>query len=295
MNFYFEEEPKNLLDDRNIKILSKEFWPEGIKEIPQPPKKLYIRGEIPKNQKYLCIVGPRKYTEYGEKVCQKIISGLAGYPICIVSGLAIGIDSIAHINAIENNLYTIAFPGSGLSKKVIYPPRHHQLASNIIKNKGALISEFSNDFGIQSWMFPQRNRLMAGISDAVLIIEAMPKSGTMITARLALDYNRELLATPGSIFSINSEGTNNLIKQGATPITSSKDILEIFNMKFENEKEIKNLSEKEKIILQNLQGETELETLLQKTKLPINELNENLSLLEIRNLIQVINGKICQK
>lgn len=295
MDFYSEKEPENILDDKNIKNLSKKFWPTGIKEIPQPPKKLYIRGEIPKNQKYLCIVGPRKYTEYGEKVCQKIISDLAGYPICIVSGLAIGIDSIAHISAIENNLSTIAFPGSGLSKKVIYPSRHQQLASDIIKNGGALISEFSNDFGIQSWMFPQRNRLMAGISDAVLIIEAMPKSGTMITARLALDYNRELLATPGSIFNINSEGTNNLIKQGAVPITSAKDILEVFNMKFENSKTIKNLSEKEKIILENLQGETEIETLLQKTKLPINELNENLSLLEIRNLIQVINGKICQK
>lgn len=295
MKFQPEKDFEDILNNQKIKILSRNLWPPGLLEIPQPPKKLFIRGEIPQNHKFLCVVGPRKYSEYGERVCQKIISGLSGSPICIVSGLAIGIDSIAHLSALENSLPTIAFPGSGLSKEVLYPAQHRQLAAKILENKGALISEFSNDFGIQSWMFPQRNRLMAGISDATLIIEAVPKSGTMITARLTLDYNRNLLAIPGSIFNVNSIGTNNLIQQGAVPITSANDILEIFNFALNSKELLKSLSEKEKIILENLQGETSIETLLQKTKLPISELNEKLILLEINGLVQVINGKICQK
>lgn len=295
MKFYPKKDFEDILDDQKIKDLSRNLWPPGLLEIPQPPKKLFIRGEIPSNHRFLCIVGPRKYSEYGEKVCQKIISGLSGSPICIVSGLAIGIDSIAHLSALENSLPTIAFPGSGLSKEVLYPAQHRQLAAKILENNGALISEFSNDFGIQSWMFPQRNRLMAGISDATLIIEAVPKSGTMITARLTLDYNRNLLAVPGSIFNVNSAGTNNLIRQGAIPITSANDILEIFNLELNSKELLKSLSEKEKIILKNLQGETSIETLLQKTKLTISELNEKLILLEINGFIQVINGKICQK
>lgn len=295
MKFQPEKGFEDILNNQKIKILSRNLWPPGLLEIPQPPKKLFIRGEIPQNHKFLCVVGPRKYSEYGERVCQKIISGLSGSPICIVSGLAIGIDSIAHLSALENSLPTIAFPGSGLSKEVLYPAQHRQLAAKILENKGALISEFSNDFGIQSWMFPQRNRLMAGISDATLIIEAVPKSGTMITARLTLDYNRNLLAIPGSIFNVNSIGTNNLIQQGAVPITSANDILEIFNFALNSKELLKSLSEKEKIILENLQGETSIETLLQKTKLPISELNEKLILLEINGLVQVINGKICQK
>ncbi|NCU28960.1 MAG: DNA-protecting protein DprA, partial [Candidatus Moranbacteria bacterium] len=179
-----------------IKLKPDEFPPQLL-EIPQPPKNLYIRGKLPDpDLTYLAIVGSRNYTSYGKDICEKLIKGLKGYPIVIVSGLALGIDSIAHKMALSVGLKTIAFPGSGLSDKAIYPKTNIFLAQEIIENDGCLISEFEPDFISTLYSFPQRNRLMAGMSKAVLIIEAEEKSGTLITARLALDYNKDVLAVP---------------------------------------------------------------------------------------------------
>src|SRR5690606_4401026 len=138
----------------------------------------------------LSVVGSRKYTNYGQQVVNHLISGLRGYNIGIVSGLALGIDSLAHQVAIDNGIYTLAIPGGGLSDKSIYPRRHLPLARKILEADGGLLSEFESDFTATNWSFPQRNRLVCGISEATLIIEASEKSGTLITAKLTADYNR---------------------------------------------------------------------------------------------------------
>lgn len=212
---------------RDIKKLSPEEFPPSLHEIPEPPKELYLLGNLPdpKEYYYLAVVGSRKYTPYGREAVERIISGLKGYPICIVSGLALGIDGAAHKVALDVDLPTVAVPGSGLSEGVLYPRNHVALAREILDRGGALLSEYAPDLRAAPWTFPQRNRIMAGLCQAVLIVEAEEQSGTLITARLALDYNKNVFAVPGSIFSASSKGTNKLIRQGATPITSAEDLL----------------------------------------------------------------------
>ena len=201
-------------------------YPELLRHIPSCPKKLYIEGALPpEGTKYLCVVGSRRYSQYGADACRELILGLAGYNICIVSGLALGIDAIAHEAALSAGLHTIAFPGSGLAPEVLYPERNHQLARRILAAGGALISEYEMHFQATPWAFPQRNRLMAGIAHATLVVEAKEKSGTLITARYAEDFNRDVFAVPGSIFSPLSIGPNKLISDGAAMIRNSDDIL----------------------------------------------------------------------
>jgi DNA processing protein len=216
---------------------------------------------------------------------------LKGYPIVIVSGLALGIDSIAHKTALSVGLKTVAFPGSGLSDKVIYPRTNIFLAKEIIENDGCLISEFEPDFISTLYSFPQRNRLMAGISKAVLIIEAEEKSGTLITARLALDYNKDVLAVPGSAFSSNSNGTIWLIKQGATPVTKSEDILEALGFAIEKptlseEEKYADCSEQEIIVINLLREPMERDELIREVKMGIAEANALLSIMELKELIK---------
>jgi DNA processing protein len=272
--------------------------PESLKEIPQPPKVLYIKGDLPKKEMvYLAVVGSRKYTSYGKDICEKLIKGLKGYPIVIVSGLAIGIDTIAHRSAIDNGLATIAFPGSGLDSNVIHPKSNIYLAEEIIKNGGCLISEMEPHLKATLYSFPQRNRLMAGISKAVLIIEAEEKSGTLITARMALDYNRDVLAVPGSAFSSNSNGTNWLIKQGAVPVTTSEDILIALGFNIEKEKQ----TEEEKYadcgpdemkIINLLREPKERDELIRLSGLSTGEANALLSIMEIKELIKEELGEV---
>ncbi len=279
------------------KLKPKQF-PKPLLEIPQIPKQLFIRGKLPdKNSIYLAVVGSRKYTSYGKEICQKLIHGLKDYPIAIVSGLAIGIDSIAHRAALDVGLTTVAFPGSGLDNSVIHPRTNVLLAQEIVDNGGCLISEFEPNFIATLYSFPQRNRLMAGISKAVLIIEAEEKSGTLITARLALDYNRDVLVVPGSVFSSNSNGTNWLIKQGATPVTNSSDILDALGFKIEK----KELTDREKYadcgkdemkIIKLLREPMERDDLIRETKLPIGEAGAILSMMEIKGLIKEELGEI---
>ena len=206
-------------------------FPKGLLEIPQPPKQLNYRGQLPSpTLKLLTIVGSRKYTSYGKQVVDELVVGLQGYRVGIVSGLALGIDSLAHEAALKNNLYTLAIPGSGLDDSVLYPARHKSLARNILEAGGGLLSEFEPTMPAADWTFPTRNRLVAGISHATLLIEAAEKSGTLITARLATDYNRDLLVVPGSIFSKTHVGIHQFLKLGATPVTCSEDILEVLNI-----------------------------------------------------------------
>ncbi len=282
----------------DIYKLKPEQFPEGLNEIPQPPKTLYIRGKLPKEDViYLAVVGSRKYTSYGKDICEKLIKGLKGYPIIIVSGLAIGIDTIAHKAALNTGLTTISFPGSGLDNSVLHPRTNIRLAQEIVDSGGCLISEMDPSWKATLYSFPQRNRLMAGISKAVLIIEAEEKSGTLITARMALDYNRDVLAVPGSAFSSNSNGTNWLIKQGATPVTSSEDVLIALGFNIEKPK----LTDKEKYadcgkdemkIINLLREPMERNDLIRELCMNIGEANALLSIMELKELIKEELGEI---
>ena len=206
-------------------------YPALLKEIPDPPKQLYLRGILPADdQKFLTVVGSRRYTEYGQTVCQDLISNLTGYPLVVVSGLALGIDAIAHRAALKAGITCLGVPGSGLTDAVIYPRSHCGLAKEILESGGALLSEYEPDFCAQKWSFVQRNRIMAGLSHATLVIEAGEKAGTLVTSRLALEYNRDVFAVPGSIYSANSAGPHQLLRLGAIPITSSNDLLEALEL-----------------------------------------------------------------
>lgn len=280
-----------------IEEIKKEDFPLGLKEIPQPPKKIYIKGNLPPTGSvYMTVVGSRKYTSYGRDVCEMLIEGLKGYPVVIVSGLALGIDTIAHKAAMRSGLKTVAFPGSGLSNKTLYPSSNRGLAESIVSQGGCLISEFEPEQPAAIWTFPRRNRLMAGISKAVLIIEAEEKSGTRITARLATEYNRDVLVVPGSIFSPVSKGTNSLIRLGATPITSKDDLLEALGFSIENKetvnRELEDCSEEEKMILEFLNEPKNRDEILRTIDKPTAEINSILSVLEIKGLVKEDMGEI---
>src|SRR3989344_4915692 len=281
-----------------IRTLDKNEIPERLFEIPEPPKKLYIRGQMPKaNAKFLCVVGSRKYTPYGKEVCQKLIAGLRGYNIVIVSGLALGIDGIAHTAALDSGLTTIAVPGSGLSDKVLYPSTHKNLAKKIIESGGALLSEFEPEFRATPYSFPQRNRIMTGLSHAILVIEAEIKSGTLITSRLGTEYNRDVCAVPGSVFSKNSEGCHMLMRLGATPITKSENILEVlgFEQKQEElpfEEKYKDCSEQELKVVELLKNPQTRDELIRDLKLSAQEANSLLMIMEIKSLVKESGGEL---
>jgi len=211
----------------NITRITFNQYPLLLRQISAPPKFLDVAGApiLSDEYKFLCVVGARNFSKYGEEVCRYLISGLKGYPVVIVSGLAIGIDSIAHESALEAGLKTIAIPGSGLDESSIYPYTHLNLATRIIDSNNTLISPFEPLQKSTIWTFPARNRVMAGISHATLIIEGRIGSGTLITANHALEFNREVMVIPGSIFSETTYGPLSLLKEGAVPITSPKEIL----------------------------------------------------------------------
>lgn len=281
-----------------INKLPKNKFPKALLEIPQPPENLWTRGEMPpENLIYLCVVGSRKNTIYGKDCCEKIISGLKGYPIVIVSGLAMGIDAIAHRKALSVGLRTLVFPGSGLLPESMYPKTNAKLAHEIIEGGGCLISEFEPDFKATLWGFAKRNRLMAGISKAVLVIEAEERSGTLITARLTTEYNRDLLAVPGSIFSPNSKGTNRLLRQGATPITCAEEVLEAlgFEIPRDEEKQARLFAEllpEEKIVIEILKDPKPRDELIRAMKMSTPKANTLISIMEIKGLIKEEMGEI---
>lgn len=281
-----------------IKKLPKNDFPKALLEIPQPPKDLWIMGEMPpENLVYLCVVGSRKFTSYGRDACEKIIGGLKGYPIVIVSGLAMGIDAIAHKKALSVGLRALVFPGSGLSPEAMYPKTNVKLAEEIFENGGCFLSEFEPDFKATLWSFGRRNRLMAGISKATLIIEAEERSGTLITARLATEYNRDVLVVPGSIFSPNSKGVNKLLHQGATPVTCSEEVLEAlgFELPKNKEKQAKlfaDLLPEEKLVVNLLREPSPRDELIRAMKMPTPAANALLSVMEIKGLIKEEIGEI---
>ena len=268
------------------------------------PEKIYIQGRLPEvtideyerlKPRILTIVGSRKNTNYGHDVLEKLINEISGEPIIIVSGLALGIDGIAHRKALKNNLTTIAIPGSGLDKKVIYPATHFSLSQEILETNGCLISELAPDTPAAQWTFPARNRIMSAFADAILIVEAEEKSGTLITARQSLELGRDIGAIPGSIFSSTSVGANSLIKDGATPITSREDLLELLHLPQNNEeKETLELllTEDEQSVFELLVENVSRDELLIKSNLPMQRFLIAISNLEIKGYIQDTFGEV---
>lgn len=273
-----------------IRDFPKGEWPELLHEIPDRPTQLRLWGVPPvAGNKYLAVVGSRKYTTYGRDMCRSIILGLRGEPITIISGLALGIDSIAHRSAMDAGLQTIAIPGSGLDRSVLHPRSHVGLAEEIVASGGGLISEMDDTQPAGVWAFPKRNRIMAGMSHAILIVEAERKSGTLITSRLATEYNRDVGAIPGPLTSPTSDGPHMLMRMGAAVIRDESDVLELLGLhrKDEDRKllDVAELSSEENVFIKLLESPSPRNYLIRKSKLPTSQANAVLSLLEIKGLI----------
>jgi DNA processing protein len=276
-----------------IRKLERNEFPSLLTEIPDAPKELYVRGTLPTaNCKLLTVVGSRKMSRYGKDAIDYLIAGLSGYPIAIVSGLALGVDGAAHRAALNSGLTTLAVPGSGLDDSVLYPRAHFALAMEILESGGALMSEFEPTWKPRPESFPQRNRVMAGMAHATLIIEASEQSGTLITARLASDYNRELLIVPHSIFSEGGAGGHIFMKIGAAPVRGPADILEVLDLEeTKTQKEIP-LNEDEKKVIALLSEPMSRDELIRSLGMPIGSANVLLASMELRGIIAESMGEI---
>lgn len=214
---------------QDIRILPKgdPLFPERLREIADPPALLYVRGTLDWSQlkPAVAIVGSRRFTPYGEQAAGRLAADLARAGVLVVSGLAFGIDAIAHRAAIEAGGETLAVLGSGNDDAHISPRANYELGRRILEH-GAIVSEYPPGAEAAKGSFPARNRIIAGLSVGIVIAEAAEGSGSLITARLALDYNRSVFAVPGSIFSPASFGTNQLLREGANPVTCVQDILQ---------------------------------------------------------------------
>lgn len=274
-------------------------------ELHDIPKQLHIQGELPSftvdeygrlSPRILTVVGSRKNTAYGKQALEMLIQSLSNENIIILSGLALGIDGLAHKSALTNNIRTIAIPGSGLSEKVLYPSTHRYLAKDILAYDGVLISELDPLTPAAPWTFPMRNRIMAALSDALLVIEAEEKSGTLITARLALELGRDIGAVPGEIFSPTAKGTNILIHEGAYSIASPSDLFSLLHISEKNTYEVssqeQNYTANEKIIMDLLREPIDKDTLLERSELSREAFLSTLSSLEINGQVQETFGEV---
>ncbi len=285
----------------DLSKLAKKHFPPLLTEIPDPPAQLYVRGKLPSyDLKWLAVVGSRALSSYGKQACEYLIEGLRGYPIVIVSGNCYGADACAHETAMRVSLPTVACPGSGLDWNVLYPRMNVGMARRIIETGGAHISEMDPEEKANNFTFPQRNRIMVGLTHATLVIEAKERSGSLITARLATEYNRELLIVPGSIFSATSKGTHQFLKLGAAAVTEPSDILkalgieERFNLSDGSVAswERLNLSGDEKRVFEIIASPCSRDELIVSLDRPISETNILLSTMEIKGLIKEELGVI---
>ncbi len=222
-----------------IRLLRRDAFPSELLELPDPPEQLWLRGApLPLSVTRLAIVGSRALSHYGREACQTLVAGLAGYPIAIISGLALGADACAHRAALGAGLPVIAVPGSGLGDDALYPRANYTLAQDILAAGGTLLSEHEPSHKARVYDFPSRNRIMVGLADAVLVIEAGQKSGTLITARLASEYNRELLFVPHRIGDPHGFGAHLFLRLGAALVAEPKHILEALRIPPREEAEV---------------------------------------------------------
>lgn len=277
-----------------IKIDDKEY-PARLKEIKDPPKILYYKGILPNNNENLIgIVGTRNPSPYGQQATLKISGELIDSGLVIVSGLAPGIDTLSHKSVIEKNKRTIAVLGTGIDERSIYPKNNLWLANKILECGGCLISELPEGTPGSKFSFPKRNRIISGLSSAILVVEAKEKSGSLITANYAIKQGKILMAIPGQIYSLNSAGTNKLIKNGAKLISNTNDILE--NLGFDKQKIENNLpasNTEENIIMETLKNEPlHIDKIIEKSKLGASLVATTIALMEISGKIRSLGSNI---
>ena len=287
------------LEKAGIRIIdfTNPSYPKLLKEIHSPPYLIYTRGELVFDQiPAISIVGSRKFSNYGEQLASTFARDLAKAGFAIVSGLALGIDAISHQGALEAKGKTIAVLGSGVDNESIHPRANYNLAQEIIATGGLVMSDYPPGTPATASTFPARNRIIAGLSLGTLIIEAGEKSGTLITAKMALDSNREVFAIPGSIFSPTSIGTNNLIKSGAKMVTCVQDILEEFNLSQSLETKQTTLklpdNREEEILLTVLSDvPLHIDNIAKRSKLTVPAISATLTMMEIKGWVKNLGGQ----
>ncbi len=276
----------------NMLTLEDNDYPARLRNIPTPPKQLYLIGNpsLLNSNNSLSVVGSRKVTSYGKQVTLDLVETLAAYNVVIVSGLALGVDSLAHQAALNAGGKTIAVMPSGLNN--IYPSSHRNLALRILENDGLLVTEYEPDMPALKQNFIARNRIISGLGDGLLITEAGVRSGTIHTANFGLEQGKPVMAVPGNITSSQSEGTNNLIRTGATPITCSQDILNSLDLELANTKKevIAHNQAEEEILTLIQQGVSDINELIDKSTLDIRTFNQTVSMLEITRKIRPLGS-----
>ncbi len=290
--------------DKTIRTVKTTDFSPLLAEIYHCPETFRMQGTFPVDEngdvKYLTVVGSRKYSDYGKAVCEYLITGLRGYPIVVISGLALGMDGIALRSALNAGLKTVAVPGSGLSDMAIHPKTNIGIRDAILNAGGCILSEFPDDFRATLYSFPQRNRIMAGLAHATLIIEAEIKSGTLITSKYATEYNRDVFTVPHPIFSSTSEGPHMLLRLGATPITKPEDILDAFGFApreglfggNNSLRDYSDCSEDELLVVNLLTQPLERDTIIRELGKPVHVTQAILSIMEIKGLIKEELGEI---
>lgn len=285
------------LEKNGIRVLTyhDEDYPARLEEIPDYPPVIFVKGTLVAGDEIgIAVVGSRIPTTYGKQVTRELAGDIAASGVTVISGLARGIDTVAHQSALKAGGRTIAVCATGLDR--VYPASNYNLAQQIAR-QGALISEYPPGTRPRPEYFPRRNRIMSGMSLGVVVTEARAESGALITAKLALDYNRDVFAVPGSIYSPNSRGTNSLIGEGAKPVSSAGDILAEINLlsMLEKNKEllIKPENTAEKLIVETLAAEPQhIDEIVRSTGLPIAGVSSTLTLMELKGWIKQV-GVMC--
>lgn len=283
------------LDRLGITVLTWEDaqYPRKLSEIDQPPPVLYLRGKLLDEDNWaVAIVGTRKPTAYGRQVAGEIAGTLAQSGVTVVSGLARGIDAVAHNASLEIGGRTLAVLGSGVDQ--IYPPEHRQLAQNIIAH-GALISDYAPGTPPDATNFPPRNRIISGLVRAVIVVEAGEKSGALITAAFAADQGREVFAVPGSIYAPLSKGTNRLIQEGARPLLDSQELLTILKLgpveEFHTARTALPADATEKFLFELLGNEAlHVDEISRRSNLPIEKISSTLVMMELKGMVRQMGG-----
>ncbi|BAJ63627.1 DNA-processing protein DprA [Anaerolinea thermophila] len=270
-------------------------YPTLLKQIDQPPPVLYYKGDLlPQDEIAVAIVGTRKMTTYGRQVTEEVASFLARNGVCVVSGLARGVDAVAHEVALKEGGRTFAVLGCGLDR--IYPPEHSKLAEKIIQ-QGALISDYAPGTPPDAVNFPPRNRIISGLSLATVVVEAGEESGALITATFAVEQGREVFAVPGNIHASQSKGTNRLIQQGAIPLLSAEEILEDLHLSRVSEKQTakKVLPAdplEEKILKALEQQPLHIDEISIAIDLPVEQVSAILTFMELKGLVRHLGTMI---
>jgi DNA processing protein len=283
------------LDQCKVRVIIQDdpSYPRRLKEIYDPPPVLYVSGTLMSDEDWpLAVVGARRATHYGREVADRLVSDLVQNRITIVSGLARGIDTVAHKKALAAGGQTVAVLACGLD--TIYPPENQALSQEIVAN-GALVSEYPLGIKPRADNFPRRNRIMSGLSLGTLVIEAAEKSGALITARMAMEQDREVFAVPGSILSASSKGCNQLIRDGAKPVLEVEDILGELNLSTIPHQlalgELLPENDAESALLKHLSaGPLHIDELCRCTSLPISTVSSTLTIMELKGMVNQLGN-----